>query len=494
MMCLSRKIFNLAVVLTTAFLLVFISCSLGGGGGSKNSSTDTFRVQNASNGIYYSIQAERLVSGKYCTVWGETGNSNAQIYSKELADVFDRQIYTEMIEAFNVNKSFKVGNKTFTNSMAFADALGDGDGKLCILMLDIRDGYNGDSNKSYIAGYFSPSDLLTGANSNRRDMIYIDTYPSFEDTAKESTYATLAHEMQHMMNFVTGIAVRGSTNDQGQVTALGEMDLWINEGLSSAAEYIHLGKHTEDRYKYFTEGIGLANRGNNFFVWGNHDREDPYAINDEYFTVYLFFQWLRLQGDGSNSIYKNIINSTYGDYRAVTSNAYTNATNANAWQTLIGDWHAANYINASGGRHGYTNDSVLKNVKFQLYPLSGTTVRLAPGEGVYSKADSSSVPSQEGNIRYAGLTDTGVTSGTVTGALLTYNANTNNKGSVESGKLTGTPPTSVGVVMSTVLGSGSGVFAGPFRVGMHDILRQKGYENDLSNMNLTLSLKEVEGE
>jgi hypothetical protein len=494
----SEKTIYLAVVLLVALLLVFISCDDKGSSGMDPTTLlpGNFWANDFKTNRNYRVDAELLVQGTYCTVWAEKGSGVDQASAKQLADVYDKKIYNDMIDAFNVNKSFPFNGGTYSNVMTFADAVGDGNGKLCILMLDIRDSYNGTTNKSYVAGYFTPWDLFNETGSNRRDMIYIDTNPGFIGDNREKAYKTLAHEMQHLMNFVASIAVR-STSSGNTITSLSMMDLWIDEGLSSAAEWLYMGEHTEDRYKYVNDDeSGLIKKGNNFFVWGNRDDEDVYGIMDEYYTVYLFFQWLRLQSNEDIGIYKNIISSPHSDYRAVTYSAYNKNDD---WGALLRDWLAANYINDSSGRYGYKGDSVLSNVKFPLADGGSTSIDLWPGEGVYSYVNSSyPIPSSSpAGISYTGLKDkTVIPSGSISagGVLLTYNADTNIKGSVKSGEITGAVKPSISIVKSVFPGSGSGVLSGPYPVGAHDVLRQRGIKRDFSGMNFSMSLKGAEGE
>jgi hypothetical protein len=218
------------------------------------------------------------------------------------------------------------------------------------------------------------------------------------------------------------------------------MDTWIDEGLSAAAERIYLGKHNSGRVSQFTQSETVR-QGNNFFVWG--DRPDN--ILDEYSTVYLFFQWLRIQSGGTE-IYKNIIASSYSDYRAVTgaiSGGFAAALDSTSWETLLRSWFAANYLNSPTGLYGYHGE--IPTLK--VYALGGKTQQLLPGEGVYSITGATpALPSSGGsNIKYAGLRkatspeEPGVNLSALhpNGRLLTFNGNQSKGGESETGRLTG---------------------------------------------------------
>lgn len=106
------------------------------------------------------------------------------------------------------------------------------------MLLDIKDGFEPSSSVGYTAGYFYPVDMYSNTSlrqaninikSNETDMLYIDIYPGVPDS--ETTLSTVAHEFQHLVNFGVSARRRSSV-----------MDTWIDEGLSTAAEHLYLGK------------------------------------------------------------------------------------------------------------------------------------------------------------------------------------------------------------------------------------------------------------
>jgi len=433
--------------------------------------------------INYRVDASRLYTGEHCTIWAENGSGITAANAKTVADEYDNKIYQKMIDAFSSSVEFNENN--FSDTMEFADWLGDDDDKLCILLLDIKDNYNKGVNNSYIAGYFYSRDLLDLAYSNNRDMIYIDTYPALDPSNLEYTYRTFAHEMQHLMNFATSIAERSKVSNG--IRNIYNMDIWIDEGLSSAAEYIYSGSHSKDRLGWFNNNgmvndnglktsSGLINRGNNFFVWGNrvptknkapNENESIYANQDDYATVYLFFQWLRLQG--SADILKKIITSEYFDHNAVVSNIDDYST----WDSLLETWLAANRIKSNSGRYGYKGVTEL-DIKVTYAPTGKTSVILYPGEGVYSLANTQPSTIPDTDIEYKYLTNSAVSSSFLTGStLLTYNKNIKNSKNEPSadGSVTGVAPAaSVSVGKSNE--SRSVVTDAPLRIDAGDLLRR----------------------
>lgn len=76
----------------------------------------------------------------------------------------------------------------------------DGDGILDILLYDIQDNF--ESTGSFVAGFFDPVDLIDHPNSNQRDILYIDIYPTlvYQDTLTYSrVLATIAHSCLGIM-------------------------------------------------------------------------------------------------------------------------------------------------------------------------------------------------------------------------------------------------------------------------------------------------------
>jgi len=480
------------------FAVLFCSCNLlieigGGDSGGVSNPTNVpprkFWAQNVETNGFYQLDAELLAQSKNCSVWVEKGSGVTVAMATSMAKAYEDTILPKMLDTYGIVYDFIYGGKVVAhNIMELADWYGDRDGKLCILLLDIKDGYNGNTNMSYVGGYFWGGNFLNDQYSNLCDMIYIDTYPGKPGTVDSN--ATFAHEMQHMMNLITT-----------QITRSNLMDLWIDEGLATTAEWLISGSHPEYRWAWYNQDpSGLIKRGNNFFVWGNRENESQYAVLDDYATAYLFFQWLRLQA-GKTDIYYDIITSRDFDYRAVTSAAdkYMTGNNYTDWGTLLKTWMAANYINASSGPYGYKNDSVLKGIKANTAPKGITNISLSPGEGVYSVTNNYNMPGNKQSVRYAGLDKSGKVSDTATfsgGAMLTYNTNTDADGRTESGTTTGVASyVEADVDMDATERSVMGVsFSGPYAIGAWDMLRQNGFErpSSLELPNLTKGIAILE--
>jgi len=454
---------------------------------------DQFYAVDCTNNSFYKVRAKILAEGKYCVIWAENGSGVTETKAKEIAAKYDDVIRPKIVGAFGMkNITYKDGSVQyqFDDILDFANELaGRKNRKLTILLLDIKDGFKVKTDP-YVAGYFYSGNFYpdgTQVNGNRissneRDMIYVDTYPGLE-MMPEPTYATFAHELQHLINFATTVLVERK-NSNGSVSV---MDTWIDEGLSSQAEQIYYeGTPLKDIFdgniiehlKRINNSETIA-KGNNFFVWDNHP-ENKNAILDEYTTVYMFFRWLYLQAQAQakglqSNIFLNIETSNLSDYTVITNVAKDLNPDWNNWDKLLSSWLAANYY-PTNSNYGY-KDNYFKDIKVK--PLTTTSTPLYPGEGVYSILNKSFTPPASVNIRYAGLSSglsSIVTQGPFnSGVLLTYNINTNNSKSTasETGYLTGVTA-SVSSTPNpnsrTVIGDAqTETPTGPYRIDARDI-------------------------
>ena len=387
----------------------------------------------------HSIEAELRAKGKYSNIWVERGLPVEDESLSRLAWEYDNRM-RPALDVFSMQTPVadQKGRIIARNSLELADSFGDGDGKLAILIADIP----APGAEFMLAGYFYPGDFFSKdviAHSNEADIIYVNVHLGVGSAA---FHTTLVHEMQHLMNFANTVQFKSGFDSEGYLV-LDEFDLWINEGLSAAAEYVYSGMHNEARLERFNDPDGDNGNeifeGNNFFIWG----ERPDKILDEYATVYLFFQWLRLQAGGTD-IYREISNSELSDYRAVLHSLrgkgnYRVDTHL-SWETLLGDWMLANLMTtdnferfslgtrSNSPKHSYMKDPFLSTIRPSF--LGGTSaITLLPGEGVYSYTRDRRAYPANNNIRYTGAREGPVAKGEsiAGGYLLTYNINPMNQ-------------------------------------------------------------------
>ena len=426
-------------------------------------------------GYLYQAKARQLYEGDKCVIYAETTAGISIRTAEQFAREYSEKIYGVMLEYF-CDKNFEVnynGTKTtYADTLEYAFSLVDNQDKLIILLLDIRDGYSGNG---YVAGYFDPRNLYYGTNSNYKNMIYVDTNPGMNN--QEEMFSTFAHELQHLINYVTSIRIRPN----GQSPYPHQMDTWIDEGLSLMAEYLYQEKPLESRIRWFiNDPMKTIAWGNNFYVWDNYDSGSfPNAVLDDYATAYLFFQWLYLQTEEDPALLKKIAASGKYDYRAVTENTGSIIPGGDNWETLLRTWLAANYINDPENEYGYKGNEAFKNITVKPYLVTdnNSKIKLFPGEGVYSTIKSSFVlPANDSgeNIRYAGLQKglpfVSISGPSYTGdSLLTFNKNTEGT-ALESGYFTGEDVPVTGRPAVRAVGN----FPYPIRIDARDLMRRNG--------------------
>ncbi|QQO10470.1 hypothetical protein [Breznakiella homolactica] len=354
-----------------------------------------FYAYDFTTSSYYTINTVLLAQNSVCQVYADVQAGISASTGENIAATFKNAIYNQITESF--------GSPIGIN----------GNNQIILLLLDIRDGYSRTAGGGYIAGYFDPDDLFQNhAYSNLGELLYLDVNPGTPGDSE--FYSTIAHEFQHLINYSVSLTTRKNG------LYFYPQDTWINEGLSTAAEYIYGGSQTS-RVSYFNaDPMGTIAKGNNFFVWQEDD-----SVLDEYATAYLFFQWLRIHSSKGTGIYKDIVYSPYYDYQAVTQAAGTQINaEFSSWTALIRQWLLANYVNASSGTLGYNGE-----IQTRTAAVSAASILLAPGEGVFSgipAGGSFTPPGTDSSIAYAGITKTGTISGTgaYTGdRLLTFNKN-----------------------------------------------------------------------
>jgi hypothetical protein len=391
-----------------------------------------FWALNNDTNKFYNVSAIKIGEGKYCTVWIERAQKTKANSAKgaEIAAKYDDVICKLL------NDNFGEMYLNFSNNGGSAIKAG----KLVLFLLDIEDGYTPGVSNGYIGGYFFdidffPQSMLDASGyasykSNEAAMLYLDVYPT--EVGSTAFYSTIAHEGQHIINFST--SMKKATNGTYPGT-----DIWLNEGLSSAAEYLYgITEGNADPnerlayYNYYSKTIKL---GNNFYVWDN--RGDVLA---DYSTAYMFFQWLRLQASNGTGIYKDIIAGSNGDYNDVLKAANTRIGAASSWNwtTLLGSWMLANALNEpSPSIYGYKGDALfgtynpLKKTGLNTASrVASNSVNLYAGEGVFSIAGGGGLKvNAAGNINYMAKkigSDVSSGSGTYDAGtrVVTYNFNT----------------------------------------------------------------------
>ncbi|NCG69116.1 peptidase M30, hyicolysin [Bacillus coagulans] len=324
----------------------------------------SFYVQNLETNEFSSISATLLYSGAHANVWvnnNDITEDEATLLGKE----FDNKIYRLDVDNFGLPSDV------------------DQNGKVNILCYDIQDGFSGSG--GYVAGYFSPRDLYNYSYSNQSEIFYIDTYPlmgMFGTKDVSQAYSTLAHEFQHMINFNQKVFVQGLT----------DMDTWMNEGLSMAAEQIYTGAPLNDRIDYYNEDADIT-KGHSLLYW---DYEGDTLAN--YSLSYLFMEYLKAQCGQGNTIYKELISDPHTDYQAVQNIIHKYIDPNLSFGQFMTDFRAALVLKEDTGLYGFKGDTAFDGLKVKTY--SGSSINIKGGGSIVkalSSKDDFQVPSDKGD-------------------------------------------------------------------------------------------------
>lgn len=158
----------------------------------SDSGTTEIELYDGTSG-FTNENAEKIFSGKYCNVFF-VDNTNGKItvssdILKNLGKLFDEKIFPNITEILG---GFEYTSR-YTNVISSPE-------KVNIVVADLYYDYKETENtKAGVQGYFSSSDMLTDYK-NQDAIIYIDSW--FLRENPKSVYSTLAHEFNHMLNYI----------------------------------------------------------------------------------------------------------------------------------------------------------------------------------------------------------------------------------------------------------------------------------------------------
>jgi hypothetical protein len=205
----------------------------------------------------------------------------------------------------------------------------DGDPKIIIFILDIRDDYR--ESGSGIAGYFNPIDqfpdgTVPGYRSNFAEIYYLDANPTELGVPTQLTFAlaVLAHEFQHMIHF---------NYDRNEIT-------FINEACSEVSMIVC-------GYPFYGEAEYPKDTNTNLLSWNGTAADYSRAAR---FMLYLWNQF-------PNSYLKILVQNSLSGIDGINAafSAYT-PTTPRRFDDVFKDWVTANYVNdlAYGSEFGYS--------------------------------------------------------------------------------------------------------------------------------------------
>jgi hypothetical protein len=320
----------------------------------------------------------------------------------------------------------------------------------------------------YIGGYFWLKDYLAdvvaqqqGMRSNEMDIIYIrgnNPNPSTmtDDEFYNVNLSTLVHEHQHLVHFGKTVWHNGNLDFNYKD------DTWINEMMSGCAETMYFKDKINSNSSYTHPsmvGNGyLKDRILRYMIDPQNKIRDGYGLTfwnstqENYSLVYIFGQYLALQSNNGQGIFKNILdymlqNSVY-DYRAVEGVAKQRIAGVNSWETLSKSWGFANSANEATGLYGYKGQ-----FKLITHGPTQNEVDIHNSGVVYRNINGSFTPPTDAgpNIRfYVYPPDASATTTVATTTVAHTSTTTSSSGGGGGGGGTPTTTTSIPIVTTTI--------------------------------------------
>lgn len=174
---------------------------------------------------WYSVQAECLYTSNHLSIWIHSDIKTVIHDSTSFEDVLPELIQYLEHQTSPLSVDSGLGTIPIVHQWFGMPPNINGNGVVDILLLDIPDMF--ESTGSYVAGFFDPVNLTDFEFSNRRDMVYVDVFPSlfYRGVVRvRDVAATITHEYQHLI--------------QMNYEKDGPQSVFLNEGLSELAEII----------------------------------------------------------------------------------------------------------------------------------------------------------------------------------------------------------------------------------------------------------------
>jgi hypothetical protein len=305
------------------FLYVFILAGCGSGGGGDSPAlvplaTGSFWAVDFTVNSYYVVNASEVGQGNFCHVYLESGQSVSQEAINAIIDQFDNAIHPGLTNAF--------GNEP--------DPGIDGDPKIYILLLNIRDGFTAGVSTSYIAGYFDPMNeyALSAQNShsNQKEVLFLNINPAVRINPNGTNFfVTIAHELQHMIHW------EQKTHQQGL-----HDDTWIDEAMAQVSRtYCGYGPDYASVFSY----------ENDMNLDVNHSLVSFDETVGNYGMVYMWAQYIKDQFDQaslastSHPVFWEMLHNPFTGISEVNNTLATIASTRN-FSSSFEDWAMANFF------------------------------------------------------------------------------------------------------------------------------------------------------
>lgn len=294
-------------------------------------STKNWYASDLKNNQFYTVSSTCRAVGTTCYIFVED--------SMWTQGRVDQNVVNSVLNAFDSSTPANTNKGIYqTDVETFGDPPDvDGDPKIIILILNIRDSYTGSG--GFVAGYFYGYNEGMSTYSNKAEIYYLDAKPlNLTSSGGLNTgMSTTAHEFQHMIHY--------NYHPGGQET-------FFNEAWSLVAEVVN-------GYGLYGQGgtYGYNNSTNRYiFNWSS----DGTDVLKDYsraarFSLYLYEQF----GIG---ILKKFVQSKLTSVNALDYDVLPSLGTDRRFTDIVVDWWIANYLNDKtvNPRWGYNNPNVGK--------------------------------------------------------------------------------------------------------------------------------------
>lgn len=267
----------------------------------------------------YSVPSTCRAVGTHCYIFVEDANWNVRVTQAQVNAI--ENAFDNSTPANAAKGIYQTDVETFGNPPDV-----DGDPRIIILIMDIRDGYT--PGNAYTAGYFFSRDQTNNTGSNHAEIYYLDCNPLDLTANLSMAMQTTAHEFQHMIHY----------NYQH-----GNQTTFLNEGCSLVAELVN-------GYTFREQSSFANDTPQGLFVWrtGNDVLKD--YSRAARFMLYFYDQLgVQFLGKFVQSAYAGItgIDDALSKLTTTTSRRFAD---------ILPDWYIANAVDnaAFNPKWGYT--------------------------------------------------------------------------------------------------------------------------------------------
>ncbi|MCZ8343425.1 MAG: peptidase MA family protein [Leptospira sp.] len=329
--------------LATSLILLGASCQ----------TTNAFWARNLTTQASECITFNPIASGKNVQVYLESGLSVGSFDLVRFTNDFDTITYPKLVDAFGPPSDV------------------DGDGKIKVLVLDVRDGAT--PNSAYVAGFYDPVNFFpdqfgSRVRSNFAEILYMDGRELIRSLSRDPSGfdATAAHEFQHLIRFP-------NMNRLGQTD-----DIWINEGTSEvASDLAGYGPQTSRINCYLGRDDRCADgiNGISMIDWSRNSSSNE--ILKKYAYAYVYMRFLYDISGSNESARTNFFRQT-----VVGNSANTRAVRVNGLMTLFRESSGYNstFLGSSNNEVFFRTFSLLMGRTYGI-DFSAATMQRIPESG-----------------------------------------------------------------------------------------------------------------